>query len=200
LKSSIVGRVERSDTHRLARQMRRHDGYRFAQPILRQEARVAPVSAATRGIVSPHVAALVRATCSCESWAAGRSFIKLTSNALIDGRFPGSEACPMHDRRTPPKLAETVIHPSATLREVEVGACCEVLDQTYIEYTSLGDYSYLGPNCMVAERPHRQVLCDCRLGSHRRTQPSDGPPLAASFHLLSRVLQCGRGSRCGVFQ
>jgi phosphonate metabolism protein (transferase hexapeptide repeat family) len=57
----------------------------------------------------------------------------------------------MHDRRTPPKLAETVIHPSATLREVEVGACCEVLDQTYIEYTSLGDYGYLGPNCMVAD-------------------------------------------------
>ena len=37
------------------------------------------------------------------------------------------------------------------LREVTVGRCCEVLGDTAIEYTELGDYSYLGPGCMVAD-------------------------------------------------
>jgi phosphonate metabolism protein (transferase hexapeptide repeat family) len=37
------------------------------------------------------------------------------------------------------------------LREVTIGVCCEVLGDTAIEYTELGDYSYLGPGCMVAD-------------------------------------------------
>lgn len=49
------------------------------------------------------------------------------------------------------KLAQTVIHPTVRLRETEIGACCEVLDNTRIEFTTLGDYSYLGQNCMVAD-------------------------------------------------
>ena len=32
-----------------------------------------------------------------------------------------------------------------------IGRCCEVLGDTTIEYTELGDYSYLGPGCMVAD-------------------------------------------------
>jgi phosphonate metabolism protein (transferase hexapeptide repeat family) len=50
-----------------------------------------------------------------------------------------------------PKLAETVIEPSVKLREVSIGVCCEVLGDTAIEYTEIGDYSYLGPGCMVAD-------------------------------------------------
>jgi phosphonate metabolism protein (transferase hexapeptide repeat family) len=50
-----------------------------------------------------------------------------------------------------PKLAETVVEPSVKLREVTIGVCCEVLGDTAIEYTELGDYSYLGPGCMVAD-------------------------------------------------
>ncbi len=50
-----------------------------------------------------------------------------------------------------PKLAETFIHLSATLREVTVGARCEILQNTAIEYSSLGDASYIGPNCMVGD-------------------------------------------------
>jgi phosphonate metabolism protein (transferase hexapeptide repeat family) len=50
-----------------------------------------------------------------------------------------------------PKLAETVVEPTVKLREVRIGACCEVLGDTAIEYTELGDYSYLGPGCMVAD-------------------------------------------------
>ena len=50
-----------------------------------------------------------------------------------------------------PKLAETVVEPTVKLREVTVGRCCEVLGDTAIEYTALGDYSYLGSGCMVAD-------------------------------------------------
>jgi phosphonate metabolism protein (transferase hexapeptide repeat family) len=50
-----------------------------------------------------------------------------------------------------PKLAETIIEPTVKLREATIGRCCEVLGDTAIEYTKLGDYSYLGPGCMVAD-------------------------------------------------
>ena len=50
-----------------------------------------------------------------------------------------------------PKLAETVIEPTVKLREVSIGVCCEVLGDTAIEYSEIGDYSYLGPGCMVAD-------------------------------------------------
>ena len=50
-----------------------------------------------------------------------------------------------------PKLAETVIESTVKLREATIGRCCEVLGDTAIEYTELGDYSYLGPGCMVAD-------------------------------------------------
>jgi phosphonate metabolism protein (transferase hexapeptide repeat family) len=50
-----------------------------------------------------------------------------------------------------PKLAETVIEPTVKLRDATIGRCCEVLGDTAIEYTELGDYSYLGPGCMVAD-------------------------------------------------
>src|SRR5258707_891039 len=50
-----------------------------------------------------------------------------------------------------PKLAETVIEPTVKLREATIGRCCEVLGDTAIEYSELGDYSYLGPGCMVGD-------------------------------------------------
>jgi acetyltransferase-like isoleucine patch superfamily enzyme len=50
-----------------------------------------------------------------------------------------------------PKLAETVIEATVKLRETTVGRCCEILGDTALEYTELGDYSYLGPGCMVAD-------------------------------------------------
>ncbi|MDR3535476.1 MAG: DapH/DapD/GlmU-related protein [Acetobacteraceae bacterium] len=50
-----------------------------------------------------------------------------------------------------PKIAETVIAPTVRLRETKVGRCCEILDDTAMEYAELGDYSYLGPNCSVAD-------------------------------------------------
>jgi phosphonate metabolism protein (transferase hexapeptide repeat family) len=84
----------------------------------------------------------------------------------------------MHDRRTSPKLSETVIHSTATLREAEIGTCCEVLDHTHIEYTMLGDYSYLGPNCMVADARIGKfcaIAASVRIGAPNH--PMDRPSL-----------------------
>jgi phosphonate metabolism protein (transferase hexapeptide repeat family) len=50
-----------------------------------------------------------------------------------------------------PKLAETFVHESVRQREARIGRRCEVLQNTRIEYASLGDYSYLGENCDVAD-------------------------------------------------
>lgn len=58
----------------------------------------------------------------------------------------------MHQPAAPrPKLAETVIEPTVKLRQATIGRCCEVLGDSEIEYTELGDYSYLGPGCMIAD-------------------------------------------------
>ena len=50
-----------------------------------------------------------------------------------------------------PKIAETVIHDTVRRREAQIGRRCEILANTRIEYASLGDYSYLGENCDVAD-------------------------------------------------
>jgi len=49
------------------------------------------------------------------------------------------------------KLAETFVHPSVGLRDAVIGRRCEILDDSYVEYATLGDYSYLGQRCMVAD-------------------------------------------------
>ncbi|HEY0296589.1 MAG TPA: DapH/DapD/GlmU-related protein [Bordetella sp.] len=50
-----------------------------------------------------------------------------------------------------PKLSETFIAQTVSTRQTEVGKCCEILDRTRLEYTTLGDYSYLDRDCMVAD-------------------------------------------------
>jgi phosphonate metabolism protein (transferase hexapeptide repeat family) len=50
-----------------------------------------------------------------------------------------------------PKIAETIIHATVRLREATIGRRCEVLANTRVQYSSLGDYSYLGENCDVAD-------------------------------------------------
>ena len=50
-----------------------------------------------------------------------------------------------------PKIAETIIHETVRLREAQIGRRCEILANTRIEYSVLGDYSYLGENCEVAD-------------------------------------------------
>jgi phosphonate metabolism protein (transferase hexapeptide repeat family) len=50
-----------------------------------------------------------------------------------------------------PKIAETVVHETVRLREATIGRRCEVLRETHIQYSVLGDYSYLGEYCDMAD-------------------------------------------------
>ncbi|HMK81917.1 MAG TPA: DapH/DapD/GlmU-related protein [Xanthobacteraceae bacterium] len=50
-----------------------------------------------------------------------------------------------------PKIAETVTHETVRLREAKIGRRCEVLRETRVQYATLGDYSYLGEYCDVAD-------------------------------------------------
>lgn len=50
-----------------------------------------------------------------------------------------------------PKIAETTIDETVRRREAQIGRRCEILSHTRIEYAVLGDYSYLGENCEVAD-------------------------------------------------
>jgi phosphonate metabolism protein (transferase hexapeptide repeat family) len=74
----------------------------------------------------------------------------------------------MHQPAPPrPKLAETVIDTTVNLRETTIGRCCEVLGDSALEYSELGDCSYLGPGCIIGapnhplDRPsqHRFTYC-----------------------------------------
>lgn len=77
-----------------------------------------------------------------------------------------------------PKLAETFIHPSVTLRDVVVGLRCEILQNSAIEYTTLGDASYIGPNCMVGDAVIGKfcaIAASVRIGAPNH--PMDRPSL-----------------------
>jgi phosphonate metabolism protein (transferase hexapeptide repeat family) len=76
-----------------------------------------------------------------------------------------------------PKIAETVIEPTVRLREVSVGKCCEILGDTAIEYSDIGDYSYLGPGCMVGDAKigkYCAIAAQVRIGApnHPMERPS----------------------------
>lgn len=84
------------------------------------------------------------------------------------------------DQTTPrPKIAETVIAPSAKLREAEIGRCCEILDRTRVSYSSLGDYSYLGTDCQVADATIGKF---CAIASDVRIGPPNHPMERPSLH------------------
>ena len=49
------------------------------------------------------------------------------------------------------KLAETFIDSSVRLRECRIGQQCEILAHSVMEYTTLGDFSYVGEYCTIAD-------------------------------------------------
>ncbi|HKM61253.1 MAG TPA: DapH/DapD/GlmU-related protein [Acidisphaera sp.] len=78
-----------------------------------------------------------------------------------------------------PKIADTVIHPTARLREARIGMCCEVLDRSSVEYATLGDYSYVGSDCMVADAEIRRF---CAIAAHVRIGAPNHPLDRPSQH------------------
>ncbi len=76
-----------------------------------------------------------------------------------------------------PKIAETVIEPTVRLREVSIGKCCEILGDTAVEYSEIGDYSYLASGCMVGDAKIGKfcaIAAQVRLGApnHPMERPS----------------------------
>ncbi|QCP59573.1 DapH/DapD/GlmU-related protein [Pantoea sp. SO10] len=79
----------------------------------------------------------------------------------------------------PTKLHHTVIDPSVRMRETQIGAQCEVLAETYIEYSELGDFSYLGEHCCVADA---QIGRFTAIANHVRIGAPNHPMDRASQH------------------
>ncbi len=78
-----------------------------------------------------------------------------------------------------PKIAETVIAPDVTLRDVTVGTCCEILGPSYLEYATIGDYSYLGPDCSVADA---EIGKFCAIAANVRIGPPNHPMDRPTLH------------------
>lgn len=83
----------------------------------------------------------------------------------------------MNDQASRPKIAETVIHPTATLRQATLGAHCEIGERCAIEYATIGDATYLGRDCMVADADigkFTAIAADVRIGApnHPMGRPS----------------------------
>lgn len=76
-----------------------------------------------------------------------------------------------------PKIAETVIHQTASIRDSTVGKCCEILEDTSLHNVELGDYSYLGQRCMVGDARIGKfcaIAAEVRIGApnHPMDRPS----------------------------
>lgn len=76
-----------------------------------------------------------------------------------------------------PKFAQTVIDPTATLREAEIGRCCQVSERTSISYAKFGDYSYIARDCIVADAEigrFTAIAANVRIGApnHPMDRPS----------------------------
>jgi phosphonate metabolism protein (transferase hexapeptide repeat family) len=78
-----------------------------------------------------------------------------------------------------PKIARTVIDPAVTLRDATIGSCCEILARTAIEYATIGDYSYLGHDCSVADA---EIGRFCAIAAHVRIGAPNHPIDRPSLH------------------
>jgi acetyltransferase-like isoleucine patch superfamily enzyme len=76
-----------------------------------------------------------------------------------------------------PKIAETIIHATASIRDSNIGECCEILADTSLHNADLGNYSYLGPRCMVGDATIGKfcaIAAEVRIGApnHPMDRPS----------------------------
>ncbi|MDE1156938.1 MAG: DapH/DapD/GlmU-related protein [Neorhizobium sp.] len=76
-----------------------------------------------------------------------------------------------------PKIAKTIIHETASIKDATIGRCCEILEQTSLHAVDLGDYSYLGQRCMAGNAVIGKfcaIAADVRIGApnHPMGRPS----------------------------
>jgi len=83
-----------------------------------------------------------------------------------------------------PKIAETFIHPSVKLRQAEIGARCEILERSSVEYTTIGDASYLGHDCQVADA---EIGKFCAIAACVRIGPPNHPMGRPAQHRFTYV-------------
>ncbi|AOJ84719.1 acetyltransferase [Burkholderia savannae] len=81
--------------------------------------------------------------------------------------------------RPPPKIAETVVSPSARVRDACIGRRCEILHDSVVEYAALGDYSYIGERCMIADA---EIGRFCAIAANVRIGAPNHPMERASQH------------------
>ena len=77
------------------------------------------------------------------------------------------------------KLHQTFIHDSVRLRETEIGRQCEILAHSYLEYSTLEDFSYLGEHCSVADAHIGRFTA---IANHVRLGAPNHPMARASQH------------------
>lgn len=87
-------------------------------------------------------------------------------------------------QNTPPKLAESYIDASVKQRDVQIGRRCEVLQHTRMEYCSLGDYSYIGEYCEVADA---EIGKFCAIANMVRIGAPNHPMQRPSQHRFTYV-------------
>jgi len=80
------------------------------------------------------------------------------------------------------KLAETFIENSVRLRECRIGQQCEILAHSALEYSSLGDFSYVGEYCTIADA---QIGRFVAIANHVRLGAPNHPMERASQHRIT---------------
>lgn len=90
----------------------------------------------------------------------------------------------MNEKQPAPKLAETYIHPSVRQRHVALGRRCEILQDTSLEYCSLGDYSYVGEDCEIADA---EIGKFCAIANKVRIGAPNHPMSRPSQHRFTYV-------------
>ncbi|MBR0641532.1 LbetaH domain-containing protein [Plastoroseomonas hellenica] len=85
----------------------------------------------------------------------------------------------MEDGRKTPKLRETFVDATVSLREVGIGQCCEILAGSRVEYAEIGDYSYLGQDCIVADATIGRF---CAIAAQVRIGAPNHPIARPSLH------------------
>ncbi len=80
------------------------------------------------------------------------------------------------------KLAETSIDPSVRLRECKIGRQCEVLTNSTMEYSTLGDFSYIGEYCTVADARVGKFVA---IANHVRIGAPNHPMARPSQHRIT---------------
>jgi len=79
----------------------------------------------------------------------------------------------------PARLAHTWIDESVKMRETTVGQQCEILAHSTLEYSELGDFSYVGEHCCLADT---QVGRFCAIANQVRIGAPNHPMDRASQH------------------